>query len=74
MTMVEGTYANGRVELKECPPEIKRARVLVIFMDEPAQGAEPQFLEYGKYAGVVFNEEDFKAAEWRGDPAELDAA
>lgn len=45
MQAVEGIYHNGRVNLLEAPKEIKRARVIVTFLnDEPAAANDNQSL------------------------------
>lgn len=31
---IEGIYRNGRVELREMPPRIRMARVIVTFLDD----------------------------------------
>ena len=65
---VEGIYEDGSIELQERPLGVKRARVLVTFLPEDLPKNEGQILQFGKYAGqAVFNEEDFRMAEWRGD-------
>ena len=67
---VEGVYQDGKVELKEYPAGVQRARVLVTFLTEEEEGAERRILQYGKYAGMIrFSEDDFKAAEWHGEAA-----
>jgi hypothetical protein len=75
LTTVEGVYRNGQVELAEQPPGVKEARVFVTFVetkngDAPLIGDEPsRMLQYGKYAGPdMSTEEDFKIAEWHGEP------
>ena len=65
---VEGVYQDGKVELKEYPPGVQRARVLVTFLAEEDEGAERRMLQYGKYASAIrFSEDDFKAAEWHSE-------
>lgn len=34
LTTIEGTYENGRVELRETPSHIDRARVIVTFLPD----------------------------------------
>ena len=35
MTTIEGAYENGKIKLNEQPPGVKKARVLVTFVEEP---------------------------------------
>ena len=63
---VEGVYKDGKVELQEVPPGVRNARVLVVFL--PEDHATPgQMIRFGQFKGADFNDEDFRAAEWRGE-------
>ncbi len=63
---VEGTYADGKIELSESPAGVKHARVLVTFLPSVAE-TSPSHMTYGQFAGeVLSSEEDFLIAEWRG--------
>lgn len=69
LTTVEGIYKNGRVELLENPSDVQEARLLVTFLEPAHTKAPTQMLQYGKYAGSrMTTEEDFKIAEWHGEP------
>ncbi len=73
LTTVEGIYRNGQVELLEQPTNEKESRVLVTFIesqaDAPLNGDKPAgMLRYGMYPGDRTTEEDFKIAEWHGEP------
>lgn len=68
---VEGTYKNGKVELTETPASIQEAKVLVTFLTTETKAPLPHYLTYGQFAGEQMStEEDFRLAEWRGEPAE----
>lgn len=82
LTTVEGVYKNGKVELVEAPSFIKEGPVLVVFLERKTNGAdgseqtsvtsEPsrgQMIRLGMFAGLIeTTEEDFKLAEFHGDP------
>lgn len=44
MTTVEGVFMDGHIELREAPPAVERARVIVTFLPEPLdpEAATPQ--------------------------------
>ena len=68
---VEGIYRAGRIELAETPDDVREARVLVTFVETERTPPVTQHrqLVFGKYAGDgVTNDEDFKLAEFHGDP------
>ena len=74
LTTVEGVYRDGKVELDETPALTGERRVRVTFLgdevtndkEKPAQG---QMIWCGMFAGLIeTTEEDFKAAEFHGDP------
>ncbi len=73
-TTVEGIYRDGKVELDETPTLIGERRVRVMFLEnEPASGtkkpAQGQQIWYGMFAGPrETTEEDFRLAEFHGDP------
>lgn len=69
LTTIEGVFRAGRIELSETPVGIEKARVIVTFVDDAPTGEPPKYLRYGEFSGpIATNEEDFKLAEWRGDP------
>lgn len=69
LTTVEGVYKNGRVELLEQPEGIEEARLLVTFLASKPEDAPEPMLRYGQFAGSrVTDDEDFKIAEWHGEP------
>ena len=70
---IKGVFRDGKVELSEPPPpDIKQAEVIVTFPDQdaPAEAKkQPQYIYYGMFKGPrQSTEEDFKSAEWHGDP------
>ncbi|MDQ3815445.1 MAG: hypothetical protein M3347_16130 [Armatimonadota bacterium] len=76
LTTVEGVYKQGQIELSETPPGVQEARVIVVFLDANGQGspqteakAAPQYLRHGQFPELKsVTEEDFRMAEWHGDP------
>jgi hypothetical protein len=44
LTTVEGVFRDGHIELREAPPPVERARVIVTFLPEPTDSgaASPQ--------------------------------
>jgi hypothetical protein len=70
-TSVTGIYKDGKVELLETPEGLREGRVRVILIEEaePNPKPEPQYLQFGKYKGERETTlEDFKDAEWHGEP------
>jgi len=68
-TAVAGIYKEGRIELLAAPAGIREGPVLVTI--EQLTKAKPKacLLPYGRYQeGRESTEEDFKIAEWRGEP------
>ncbi len=60
---VEGTYADGKVELSETPAGVKHAKVLVTFLPSVTETSH-SCMAYGQFAGeVMSSEEDFHIAE-----------
>jgi hypothetical protein len=37
LTTVEGVFRDGRIELREAPPDVERARVIVTFLPEASE-------------------------------------
>ena len=37
LTTVEGFFRDGRIELREAPPDVERARVIVTFLPEASE-------------------------------------
>ena len=65
---VEGVYTDGNLELLDKPNGIRNGRVSVTLTEEEAK-PEPKYLQRGKYAGGPdCTLEDFKIAEWHGEP------
>src|SRR5437879_4210491 len=72
MTIVEGFYKQGNIELVEPPRGLQEGRVRVILIAEEQPKPPPSFLTFGKYGtGTMSTLEDFKDAEWHGEQ-ELD--
>lgn len=80
LTTVAGIYKNGKVELLEHLKDVQEAQVLITFLEnrESKNGTEAapvepkekgQMMRLGMFAGPVQStEEDFKLAEFHGDP------
>ena len=76
LTRVEGIYKEGKVELTEFPKDVQVARVLVTFLsaDKDVTADEDKAPKPGQiYFGMFktdrdITEEDFKIAEFHGDP------
>ena len=65
---VEGKYQDGRITLAEEPDGVRQARVLVTFLPDRSHPA-PRQMTFGEFpGGRLSTEEDFRTAEWRGDP------
>ena len=75
LTTVEGVYKDGLIELAEKPGDLNESRVLVTFLPE-SNGSAPkaaprqgQMIYKGMFPQLLdLTEEDFKAAEFHGDP------
>ncbi len=76
LTTVEGVYEQGKVELAETPEGVPdEGRVLVVFLPN-GTGTPPhpapkkgQMIRQGMFPQLRdLTEEDFKAAEFHGDP------
>ena len=75
---VEGAYRNGEIKLAEIPENVEQADVLVIFLktkknpSTPPSSVNPpksRIMTFGQFAGETkTNEDDFRLAEWRGEP------
>lgn len=80
LTTVEGVYKDGKVELTETPTDTQESRALVTFLrngdrqnGSKAPQAEPikqgQMIRFGMFLELLaLTDEDFKAAEFHGDP------
>ena len=66
---VEGVYRNGKIELAEIPEDVEQANVIVTFLKTKTMTCRPRMIVRGLFAGEVkTNAEDFRLAEWRGEP------
>ena len=66
---VEGTYRNGKIELTEIPKDVEQADVIVTFLKIKTVVPKPRMMTLGMFAGELkTNEEDFRLAEWHGEP------
>jgi hypothetical protein len=66
--MVSGIYKDGKIELLEKPVGVPEGRVRVLLTEEKPK-PEPRYLVRGKYKGDKDTTlEDFKDAEWHGEP------
>ena len=75
LTTVEGIYKEGKVELTEHPKDVQVARVLVTFLRDAQATVADEAPKPGQmiYRGMFktdrdITEEDFKIAEFHGDP------
>lgn len=81
LTTVEGIYKNGKVELLEHLKDVQEARVLITFLDkstsnsngqspkEPEPTKKGKMMRFGMFPQLLaLTDEDFKAAEFHGDP------
>ena len=75
---VEGAYRDGEIELAETPENVEQADVLVTFLKtkknlstppSPVSSPNSRIMTFGQFAGETkTNEDDFRLAEWRGEP------
>ncbi len=80
---VEGDYRDGEIKLAEIPDNVEQADVLVIFLKTKKNPSTPlssvhspqsRIMTFGQFAGETkTNEDDFRLAEWRGEPEFEDA-
>ena len=80
---VEGAYRDGEIELSEIPENVEQADVLVTFLKTkknlgtppPSESSlKPRIMTFGQFVGETeTNEDDFRLAEWRGEPEFDDA-
>jgi hypothetical protein len=80
---IEGVYENGTIKLASPPKGVRKAKVLVTFLNAstskpesvPARkrGKKGQMMTLGMFKiDRTIDEADFKAAEWRGDSEAAD--
>jgi hypothetical protein len=68
-TTVTGIYREGKIELLSMPAGVREGPVRVTLEEVTEVRPEPSLLPYGKYReGRESTEEDFRIAEWRGEP------
>lgn len=66
---IAGIYKQGKIELLATPAGIREGPVLVTIKELTKAKLEPCLLPYGQYReGRESTEEDFKIAEWCGEP------
>ena len=75
---VESAYRDGEIELAEIPENVEQADVLVTFLKtkenvgtppSSVSSPKPRIMTFGQFAGETkTNEDDFRLAEWRGEP------
>lgn len=66
---VEGMFHDGKIELSDMPLGMDRARVIVTFLESQNPAPIFQVMKLGMFAGPgMSSEDDFKMAEWRGEP------
>jgi hypothetical protein len=66
---VPGIYKEGKIELLATPAGVREGPVLVTLAEVTKAQPEPCILPFGQYrGGRESSEEDFKIAEWRGEP------
>lgn len=67
-SIVEGRYAQGKIELLETPVGLPEGPVRLIVIPRNQAKPLPCLLTYGKYrSGAMSTLEDFKHAEWHGE-------
>jgi ABC-type sulfate transport system substrate-binding protein len=69
MVMINGTYKDGKIELDESPMGIAESRVVVMFPE--TKTPQNKIMTFGcarGTAGRESTEDDFKIAEWHGEP------
>ncbi|MEX0715898.1 MAG: hypothetical protein WD066_04890 [Planctomycetaceae bacterium] len=71
---IEGVYEDGKIELRELPPGVHRARVLVTFLPEERKEKSGKRIRLGQFAGPgKSTEEEFRLAEWHPDLIEFNS-
>ena len=71
ITTVEGVYKQGKIELFEMPHGVQEARVLVTFLTQTLNAPPRRRMIYGQFAGgPMSTEDDFRIAEWHGEPGQ----
>lgn len=74
LTTIEGVYKDGKIELSEDPKTVEEGRVLVTFLiggttNGSAKAETGQMITFGMFPELsALTDEDFKAAEFHGDP------
>ena len=70
--IIEGTYHDGLITLREIPKGMREGRIRIQILDENEPPVQPKFIEFGKYRGSKDpGLDDFISAEWHGE-AEFD--
>jgi hypothetical protein len=69
VSIVKGVLKDGKLELLEKPAGLHDGEVTVTLVQAEDAALIPRYLTRGKYkGGRMSTEEDFKDAEWRGEP------
>jgi hypothetical protein len=69
-TIVDGAYKQGTVQLHAPPPGLRDGPVRVILLEPEPAKPTLHYLTFGKsQGGRMSTPEDFKDAEWHGEPA-----
>jgi len=70
LVTVEGKFKDGKIELSEAPRGVDESRVIVTFLPE-VKSPPAKMITFGMLRsadGHESTEEDFKIAEWHGEP------
>ena len=70
LTTVEGVFRDGHVELREAPPPVEQARVIVTFLPEPpdSAAASPQSASEANHRILALLQ------AWQAEPLTADEA
>ncbi len=69
---IEGIYEDGKIELSEIPSGFENGDAVIVYVRrkiDPPSAKEPQYMYFGMIPTLGdLTEEDFKSAEFHGDP------
>lgn len=65
LTTVEGVFRDGRIELREAPPDVEGARVLVTFLPESSESGAASPREANRRMRALLQ-------SWQADPLMAD--
>ncbi len=67
-TILEGICKQGRIDLVQPPPGLPEGRVRIILIADDRPQPLPRLLIFGKYPLDDSTLEDFRCAQWHGEP------